>query len=139
MFKSKTQPYCLCCGKPIRKFVRNVHVNDAPGQGKGIRMKLDSPTEWGRVIEPSTPLRSKEQCQPYTNQHIVSIKYHSDWDMQTDTYSNRRVRHFGEWDGESYIDPYFCNRTVCAVDYAYILARTGHKVPHRTLEKKGGK
>lgn len=85
MIKSKTQPFCRWCGKPLRKFVRTVYI-EKPDSVIG-----EMTTGYSRVIKTDTPPTTKAECQKLTNQRVVSAK------LRHTAYPQ-----FGEWDGESY-------------------------------------
>lgn len=104
-FKSKTQPYCRWCGKPIRKHTERHSLR-------------------GHNFETAEPV-TVEELKKTTNKQIVSVKYHYEhekWEDQrtdpSDIYSRNYVRHvsgrrtvsvYTTWDGETYLDEFFCN------------------------------
>jgi hypothetical protein len=103
--KSDKPLYCRTCGKPIRKWTVTVYVRKEPS-------KYDHEAAWIRhaYVGDNWP-KSKADCQKLTNQQILSVSYTpitKDGDV-----IGQRLSHFGEWDGESYIDQYFCSNT-CA-------------------------
>ncbi len=100
------RPLCHCCGKPIPKRTDLHWVRDA-----------DSLTEGGTLKYVLGPLYSKADCQRNANQEVVSVSYMSRKD-------ERRVASFTTWDGESYVDEFFCKGT-CATQFAYVMARAG--------------
>jgi len=109
-----TQPYCRWCGKAIAKRSKIVWVAEEPQSeprpghvytGKGHR------------------LRSKAECQPYTNQTILSVKYMEERD-DDNRVIGRYVWSFTVWDGETYIDQYFCNGEHARF-FGYAMAKKG--------------
>lgn len=58
--------------------------------------------------------KNKQEAQRLMNQQIVSVSY---W--------KEHVHKVTTWDGESYVDPYFCNGSH-ANYFAYVMARAGH-------------
>ena len=58
--------------------------------------------------------KSKAECQQQTNGKIVSVRY----------WGTGRVSQFSVWDGESYIDPHFCQGS-CAALFGRRAARAG--------------
>jgi hypothetical protein len=94
-------PRCRWCGKAIAKRTQLYWVREEPGvlgpqkdhiyTGKGKR------------------LHSKEECKPYTNQVVTSVKYTEDREGYDGPVIDRYVWAFSTWDGESYVDRFFCN------------------------------
>lgn len=89
-----TQPFCRYCGKAIRK-------------------RTNSVTCWGGKHPSGTILRSKEDCQRLSNEKVVSVSYHEGV-----------VWSFSTWDGESYVDRFFCNDDH-AKRFGYAAAKAG--------------
>jgi hypothetical protein len=105
VYKAETQPYCRVCGKAIAKHVVTVWIEKADADRTHHR---DS---WYSRHAYADNIKSKADCQRLTNHKVVSVHY---W--------KEDVRRFGEWDGESYVDEYFCNGAH-ARDFAYMAAR----------------
>jgi hypothetical protein len=109
IFESDTQPLCRCCGKPIRKYVRNVYLVDKPMLARS-----------GYSREVVGEARTRADCQKFTNGHVVST---------TRSYRNRElIGHFGEWDGRSYVDEFFCTGG-CAQAFGYYAAKRAAQLP----------
>lgn len=99
------RPLCHCCGKPIPKRTELVWVRDPDSVQGGVSKHV------------SGPLHSKTDCQRHVNQQVVSVSY-------MPRNGERRVSHFTTWDGESYVDEFFCKGS-CATQFAYVMARAG--------------
>ena len=56
-----------------------------------------------------------------TNEKVTSIKRCKKYSFETQETTDLGIDRFSIWDGESYRDQYFCNRTQCAVRYAYMV------------------
>ena len=100
-FKSPVQPLCRSCGKPIAK-----------------RTKMHS------VRGSEQPLRSKADAQKLTNERVIFLRYHTETDAYMKPTGKRRIWFFTTWDGESYVDEFFCTNN-CAMRLAYACARVG--------------
>lgn len=100
-----TQPYCRVCGKPIRKRTTMVYVvperTEYTRDGSLIRYVVGS-------------ANSKADCAKLTNQTVTAIKKNEDGSVHA----------FYEWDGERYVDEFFCTGT-CARYLAYAAAHQG--------------
>ena len=101
------RPLCRYCGKPIPKrtttviFEKTQEEVDRHPMSQGWRYVLGQPP-------------TKEEAQRLVNETIVSVKrHHADPSV---------ISSAGIWDGESYVDPYFCNGQH-AKDFAYMVAR----------------
>lgn len=105
-----SRPHCRYCGKAIAKRTTAVRfVVELKGHMKG-----DQFTRYV-VGRPTT----KAEAQKLVNEEIVSVKRGADpWNMAGGEY----VSEAGLWDGESYVDKYFCNGAH-AKDFAYMVAR----------------
>lgn len=92
-FKSRAQPRCRYCGTPIRKHVRTVWFV-RPDQGGSdsdfVRYVRLAPGEWPKTLA---------ECQRLTNWKVVSVR----------RGMGETISRFGEWDGESWSDEFFCN------------------------------
>jgi ribosomal protein L24E len=110
-FKSNTQPFCRYCGGPIRKKTATVFIR-APGKGTGL-------SNYGsRLIEVEPLPQTKEDCQKYTNQKIMSVKRDKRMNYDINKMEDFGIDQFTEWDGETYDDKFFCSGT-CAQKMAY--------------------
>lgn len=115
-YKSKTQPLCRCCGRPIKKYATTVYVKDDLTK-----------VEWGksglgcRQIDVPARLLSKQDCQRHSNQIVISVDYTIDYKDDEPDQSTRRIHHFNEWDGETYVDQFFCTGT-CAQRFGRLAA-----------------
>ena len=114
-FKSPLQPFCRYCGEPIRKYTTNVHV-------KRERTECHRNDLGSRYIYPDRDLKSKAECQSFTNQVVVSVAYTTDLKDGDPVPGTRRVSSFTEWDGERYQDQFFCSGEH-AKNFGYVLAR----------------
>jgi hypothetical protein len=99
-FVFQTQPLCRFCGKPIAKHTERFRF------GPHHRMIGDDAR---RDVKPV----SKAEAQRHINGQIVSVE----WSMQRDY-----IQSVTAWDGESYVDPFFCNGDH-ARRFAYAVAR----------------
>jgi hypothetical protein len=106
MFRSSTQPLCMYCGKKIAKWT-------------------DSTTWISNKV-----YRSLADVQRDNNQKVVHVRYDTVMDGTTRwdklralgaQVGERVVTDYSTWDGESYIDEFFCNGT-CTRKYAYTMA-----------------
>lgn len=105
------RPHCRYCGKPIAKRTTNVRFVDELKS----HMKGDQFTSYV-VGMPQT----KAEAQRLVNQQIVSVKRSGNpWGRDPQA---EYITEAGVWDGESYVDPYFCNGAH-AKDFAYMVAR----------------
>jgi hypothetical protein len=109
---SAPAPRCRYCGGPIRKDVRTVWLHDRPLNEYERR---DGGLTY-RHLRVDTLPRTKAECQTLTNWTVLSVK--------RDYRNGNVISRFGEWDGESYADPYFCNGDH-ARRFAYICAEAG--------------
>ncbi len=97
---------CIVCGRAIRKRVVDIMVLPVTGTtGHSIRVDVEA------------DLRTKADCARHTNApFIVAIR------------RNREgfVTRFGTWDGESFVDRYFCTNS-CAQSQGYASADSGQR------------
>jgi hypothetical protein len=109
----KIPPLCRYCGAPIRKRTHTVYF------GRAHDRLDDYLTE--RTERPT----SKEEAQRLLNHQIVSVRWtHGDraaWSAKVDYDYICQVT---TWDGERYVDPYFCNGEH-ARRFAYLFAKNG--------------
>jgi hypothetical protein len=92
-FKSSTQPLCRWCGKRIRKDTDWVYCRDQEPEEK-FRTAI------GRYVVASP--KTKAECQALVNETVVSVRRGHNSETKDRIYS------FGTWDGESYVDEFFC-------------------------------
>jgi hypothetical protein len=113
LYRSNKQPACRFCGAPIAKFTESHSVAWRSGQ----------------------VLRTIAECQALSNAQVVSVRYHErePWadpegrlEVRATSPEGRFVTGFSTWDGESYIDEFFCNGAH-AKRFAYQCARKGLK------------
>jgi len=114
--KATTQPKCLYCHKPIPKYTTHHYVEGAK-------------FSFGK-----SPLVTLADLRKKTNEQIVSAKYHYEQEehVPNEDYTHvkrrvsgrRTVYSYSTWDGESYIDPFFCNGEH-ARNFGYAAARHG--------------
>jgi hypothetical protein len=119
--KSKIQPYCRMCGKAIKKRTGIVNLQHP----ESVTLLHMGGEFWRHVAGNAT---TKAECQRYTNHKVVSISRRPDGS----------IRSFSEWDGESYVDPFFCNGSCCK-DYAYMMAYAYPDVVSKTYIEKARK
>lgn len=98
------QPLCVCCGKKIAKRTEKVFFS----------LTTD-------------PVLTYEEAKARTNKKITAHRWFKFWN---DDRMTRVISDISVWDGESYVDPFFCNGT-CAKEFAYAAARTGMKMGGR--------
>lgn len=106
-FKSSTRPKCVCCGGPIAKRTWTHWFRLAEHRG--------DPIDRTHVVEKYPTTRA--ECQAFVNEQVVSIRRYPDGDARLGS-----VHCFSTWDGESYVDEFFCTGT-CAQSYGYKMAR----------------
>lgn len=123
MFKAKTQPHCRYCGKPIRKHVRTVYVHKASPSST----YNSATTEFSRTLVLDTLPATMQDCARLTNWHVVSVRK---------SYQGGGIGRFGEWDGESWIDEFFCSGS-CAQGMGYAACRD-HSLVTKAWRKATG-
>lgn len=106
---AKLQPLCRCCGKPIAKRV-TANWFRLPGTGGN---NLDN-RYWKTHYVDAYPT-TREECQRLTNEVILTAKAGK---------NTGKISNFNSWDGESYVDPFFCKER-CAADFGRMCARSG--------------
>jgi hypothetical protein len=93
------QPFCRCCGKPIRKRVITHYFG------------LTTPRATSYSVEHAEPAKTKAEAQRHLNGEVVSVRY---------GYQGQVIA--GVWDGESYEDELFCTQT-CAAAFGRMAAK----------------
>lgn len=101
--KMPSQPFCICCGSAIAKFTRTEHIS------------------WSKIKSGEAP-RNRADLATLTNLRVISVRY---WRDQDGSAAQRFIDRYSTWDGESYVDQYFCDGT-CGSRFAYIMANSGH-------------
>jgi len=118
-FKSKTQPLCLWCGQGIKKKTHYFGFDSGSHHN----------SEYWTVLTVARP-QTKADCQRLTNETVVSLQYGPNLKKKLpdgpdgEIRYEQEIRSFTAWDGESYVDQFFCNGTH-AQNFAYAVARTG--------------
>lgn len=102
----KTAPLCRYCGGPIAKKTVSHFIETDPRYVHHPHQHLVNKGE-----EP----RTKADCQRMVNQKVVSVRR---------SHEGTYIRYFSTWDGESYIDPFFCNGEHARL-FGYSAARAG--------------
>jgi hypothetical protein len=132
-FKSKTQLYCRWCARPIRKATVTVQI--VPKLTENMKN-----TAYSRYVAGDLP-KTKQECQIFTNQQIVATSRRKVFDetLGAAKYDHPQIdvgiSQFSEWDGESYVDPFFCSGT-CAQKLGYAAAGSHHNIASkRWIEK----
>jgi hypothetical protein len=109
-------PLCRNCGQPIAKKSRLVWL--VAGRPLTKAEKHSAP-EIGRYVAVEELPRSREECRKLAKGAVLSIS-------RTKAYWGAADRGgldtFTEWDGVSYVDPYFC-KGACAKAFGYAAAQ----------------
>ena len=128
-FKSKTQPLCRYCGKPIKK--RTDHVNFWSNEMQ-LRIDPSYTVPEGAYARPTNDLvlpQSREEAQRLVNQKIVSVRwsYIGGYDERGEPLQGKRlgIDKVTTWDGESYEAELFCGPRHAEM-LGRLLARNGH-------------
>ena len=124
-YKSHVQPLCRACGKPIKKETSKIFVYATPPRTEvpetSFKWENGKHVEYetGKMIPLHVPRHvigtphNKAEAQRLVNEKIVSVEYNR---------SDNVIDRVTVWDGESYVDKFFCSITTCAVNYAYMMA-----------------
>ena len=110
-------PLCRYCGKPIAKRTNWVRFTLA-------RTEYQKNETYVRYIEVPAYPKSKAECQKLTNLTVVSVRWAEIYD-DNHVMSKPYIESFGEWDGKSYKDAYFCNGDH-AKSFGYVMAGSGY-------------
>jgi hypothetical protein len=106
-------PYHLCryCGVGIAKKTKHYsfRYNNEGGRAPD-------------AIQADEPITHPSQLTKFTNQGVVSVRYRKVGNL------GRCIDSFTTWDGESYVDPFFCNGNHAKL-FAYALAGEGRAMP----------
>ena len=95
IFKSHAKVFCRYCGKAISKATVTHYFG-------GSRSSYGSDWVKDHMERPA----SREEVQRLVNEAVVQIRWHGEGE-------GRHVYRATTWDGESYMDQFFC-RNVCA-------------------------
>jgi hypothetical protein len=106
---SKLPPLCRYCGKPIAKKTTTVHFAGP------------------RDARPEKP-QSKAEVERITNGHVVAVRWSRGEDYYAKNAGHDIIYQASLWDGESYVDPYFCNG-----DHARLFAYSCAAIKERPL------
>lgn len=116
-YRSPTQPLCAFCGGPIPKHTEWKNLNPGYLGGKPLDEQVEA---WAAL--PAT----KAEAQARFNEVVTAVRY---TERKVSLYSDephpnfpRRITEVHLWDGESYVDPFFC-KGPCRNDFAYEMAR----------------
>lgn len=124
MHKSPAQPLCRYCGAMIRKHSIIVHIKTEPSDYHRAH------EGWSRYIYRAEPIKSMAECRALTNHQVLTVKWDRDNGTSANDYKrqpeNDQIASFTEWDGESYVDLFFCNGDH-AKRFAYVMAKAGHQ------------
>lgn len=107
------QPFCRWCGKPIPKRTAWKILETNPENMKYIP---DS-----KVLVERLP-QTKTEAQALFNERVLSVKRHKFYEYANDSTVDKGIDQVTLWDGETYVDKYFCSRTTCAVSMGYSAA-----------------
>jgi hypothetical protein len=112
---ARVGPLCRYCAEPIAKRTIKVHVVAA-------RTGFNKDSAFWRYVEVggNFPLNWAE-CEKLTNQQVIAVRYA---DSGGATARPHVIDWFTEWDGQSYVDPYFCNGDHAQL-FGRALARVG--------------
>lgn len=114
-----TQPLCRYCGKKIRKrttaaWFGNAHFGLQHDDAARCKQKPRSIDEVRRLV----------------NQAVVAVSWHTPTELvhgeHVPTGEPRYIERASLWDGQSYVDNFFCNGDH-AKRFAYLMARSNCK------------
>lgn len=97
---------CIVCSRPIKKRTTTVHIKPTEGF---FPHRCDDAVE--------ATIRTRAECRRYTNAPYV-LSHH--------TNNRGLVISFETWDGESFMDEFFCTNR-CAQQQGYASARHGRR------------
>lgn len=110
----KTQPLCRYCGGPIRKWTKTVW----------LRVPKPGDVAPGYIEVEALP-QTKAEVQKLTNAKVMSVCRATRFDSATDKAVDIGINRFTTWDGETYVDDFFCSG-IHARWFAEVFARAGH-------------
>ena len=116
-----SQPLCLWCGARIRKSTRTIRFKREPSQYDEVNKG------WISYSYGPLPMTIAE-CQQRTNHKVVSVKRGDPWSAGQDQGA---IWSCSTWDGESYVDEYFCNGDH-AKRFGYAAAAHGLRLKQRS-------
>lgn len=93
-YQSYARVFCRYCGRPVQKATTTHYF----GQNSGMRL------DWVKD-HPERPT-SRDEVQRLVNEQVVQIRWHGE-------HPNRHIYKAQTWDGESYMDQFFC-KNACA-------------------------
>jgi hypothetical protein len=105
MFASKIQPYCRTCGRAIKRYTITNFFGYA-------NLQNSSSSRYH-----AEEIKTRDEAARQLNERVVSFRK---------GYRGKAI--VGTWDGESYVDPYFCTER-CAATFGRMAARE-----HPTLQ-----
>jgi hypothetical protein len=126
-------PLCRYCGGKIRKRVTSVEfVLSGQAKGKSLTPWAANGFTHRRFVVVDQYPRDRAACKPFTNGQVVSVK-------KNYRDAGNTIAEFGEWDGESYVDRFFCNgdharKFAYAVAHAYDVEMPAHR---KAVEAQG--
>lgn len=134
-FKSKTQPLCRYCGKPIAKHTETVSVHEkqpkttyeepevvqVDGKWERTGKTVTRNYAMGRYLVGS--FQTKAQVQRLLNETIVSVQYNRPM-RDGEPTGHKYIDKVTVWDGESYADEFYCTGEH-AKAMGYAAARAG--------------
>lgn len=107
-------PLCRFCGTPIRKLTETHWIRSKPPEGIDTREYTIG------------EFRSKAELQKVTNHRVVSVSYYEDTEYYRGYGKAGLIWKYSTWDGETYVDPYFCTGDH-AKRFAYACCDNGGK------------
>lgn len=127
----KPPPLCRYCGKAIAKKTQDVYVHHSSLRGS----KYHRDESWCSHAYFDDMPRSKADIERQENRQVVSLRYDDSYHIRQDPELDittrapdpgRVVDRYSVWDGESYVDEYFCNGDH-ARRFGYVMARAGYQ------------
>lgn len=107
---SVSAPLCRYCGKAVAKSTRTIWLRTKADVARNPHVASSD------LVVDQLP-QTIDACRKLTNRHVVSVKRNTP-DRGGAIYA------FGEWDGESYKDSFFCSGDH-AQRFGYAAARSG--------------
>lgn len=113
-FKSTTQPFCLTCSRKIAKATEHHFLRQSPQTLAQVKASTNRQVVFWRYADEPGELAVTYQKRPGGG--------YGDLEFETRAKSKTLIDEFSTWDGESYVDEFFCTGT-CAQRYGYRMAR----------------